>query len=383
MEYIRKLDLPGLLAKKSFFLFGPRSTGKTYLIKQQLKDKVVLIDLLRAEILLRLTANPSELENIISAGSTRHPIIVIDEVQKIPELLNEVHRLIEENKEYKFLLTGSSARKLRKVGVDMLAGRAWTANLFPLTWSEIPEFKLDHHLRFGGLPEVNKSPEPEEELYSYVETYLREEIRAEGLIRNLPPFSRFLKAAALSNGNLINFTNIGNDCQVAPSTVREYYSVLEDTLIGFTLEPWMASKKRKAIQTGKFYFFDTGVTHTIAGTKNLDPNSNLYGNSFEQFIVSEVRAYLSYSRKKEPMTFWRSTNGFEVDLLVGDHSAIEIKATKRISNNDTKGIEALAEEKILKNLIIVSQDKILSKSKNITHIHWEEFLKRMWHNEIF
>lgn len=381
MEYRRILDLWGLLEKKSFFLFGPRSTGKTYLIKQQLGDRATLIDLLRTDVFLKLSSRPSELEDMIRARP-ESSVVVIDEVQKVPNLLSEVHRLIEEKGGCRFLLTGSSARKLKRGGADMLSGRAWTANLFPLTWSEIPDFDLDRYLRFGGLPQVSQSPEPDEELYSYVETYLKEEIRTEGLIRNLPPFTRFLKAAALSSGGIINFTTIGNDCQVSPSTVREYYSVLEDTLVGFTLEPWTASKKRKAIQTGKFYFFDTGVTHTIAGSRSLDPNSNLYGNSFEQFIIMEIRACLSYHRSRDPMTFWRSTHGHEVDVLVGDHTAIEIKSTKRVSRNDLRGMHALSEEKKFKGLYVVSRDTISSASGGITAIHWEDFLRRLWAGEI-
>lgn len=382
MEFKRILNLPDLLSKKSFFLFGPRSTGKTYLIKQQLSEKAIILDLLKTDFYLRLSANPSELENIVNADIDKKSIVVIDEVQKIPELLNEVHRLIEDNREIRFLLTGSSARKLRSSHADMLAGRAWTARLFPLTWSEIPDFDLNRYLRYGGLPQVYPSLDPAEELDSYVDTYLKEEIRAEGLIRNLPPFSRFLKTAALSNGNVLNFTKIADDSQVPPSTVREYYSVIEDTLIGFTLEPWTFSKKRKAIQTAKFYFFDTGVTHTISGTKVLDRNSNLYGNSFEQFIVMEIRAYLNYRRIKDPMTFWRSTHGYEVDILVGDHTAIEVKATRKTSVKDFKGLKALAEENVFKKLYLVSQDKISKREGNITTIHWKEFLQHLWNDRI-
>lgn len=383
MEYKRIVDLPDLLSKKSFFLFGPRSTGKTYLIKQQLKDRALIIDLLRTDIYLRLSQAPVELEAIISANAGAHPIIVIDEVQKIPSLLTEVHRLSEEKPELRFLLTGSSARKLKKSDVDMLAGRAWSAHLFPLCRSEIPNFDLDRYLRYGGLPQVYQSQFPDEELYSYVETYLKEEIRAEGLIRKLPPFSRFLKTAALSSGTMLNFTQIASDSQIPASTVREYYSILEDTLVGFLLEPWTLSKKRKAIQTAKFYLFDTGVTHTIAGTRALERNSNLYGNSFEQFLAMELRAYLDYHRKKDPLTFWRTTHGYEVDFLIGEHSAIEIKASTRVSPQDFKGLTILSEEGTFKNFYLVSHDRISTKKGNILSIYWEDFLDRMWADELF
>lgn len=382
MKFTRILNLPELLEKKSFFLFGPRASGKTYLIRQQLKEKAVVLDLLKTELFLRLSANPTELEAILEAQGDPKKPIVIDEVQKIPALLDEVHRLIEE-KHYRFLLTGSSARKLKRGEANLLAGRAWRALLFPLCWKEIPNFRLDHFLRYGGLPQVYPSPLPQEELDAYAQTYLKEEILAEGLIRKMPPFSRFLKAAALSCGTQLNFSQIGNDCQIPPSTVREYYSILEDTLIGFLLESWTHSKKRKAVQTAKFYFFDTGVTHTLAGTQTLDRNSNLYGVSFEQFIGMELRAYLSYRRLKESLYFWRSVQGFEVDFLIGDHTAIEVKVTPKASQKDFKGLKALKEEGGFKNFYLVTQDRIPSKKEEITQIYWETFLERLWNDTLF
>ena len=377
MKFQRELNLLKLLEKKSFFLFGPRSTGKSYLIQQQLAQQALVLNLLKSDLFLRLQENPTHLENLILAESKKPKFVVIDEIQKIPELLDEVHRLIEEKKIF-FLLTGSSARKLKRGHANMLAGRAWKAELFPLCWHEIPDFRLDHYLRFGGLPHIYPSKEPEEELDAYVTIYLKEEILQEGLIRKIPPFSRFLKAAALSNGSLLNFAQVGSDCGVPPATVREYYSILEDTLVGFFLEPWAQSKKRKAIQTAKFYFFDTGVTHMMSGTKTLDRNSNLYGTSFEQFIAMELRACLSYQRIKEPLTFWRSTHGFEVDFLVGDHTAIEVKATNKVTAKDLKGLKALSEEKKFKNYYLVSQDPIASKTGEITLLPWEIFLKKLW-----
>jgi predicted AAA+ superfamily ATPase len=384
MEYIRKLNLLELLGKKSFFLFGPRSTGKSFLIKKQLLGKAIILDLLNSELFLRLSAMPSTMKELIDSQREKYQIVVIDEIQRIPELLSEVHRLIEDQAGIKFLLTGSSARKLkRNPDIDMLAGRAWTANLFPLTWSEIGNFELDRYLRFGGLPQVYPSAEPQEELYAYVENYLKEEIVAEGLIRKLPPFARFLKSAAFSNGSPLNFSEIANDCQVPPSTIREYYSILQDTLMGYMLEPWIGSKKRKAVQTAKFYFFDTGVTHTLAGTVALDRNSNLYGSSFEQFIIMEVKAYLSYKRIKESISFWRSLNGQEVDILIGEKTAIEVKSTGRVSPRDFKGLVALSEEGIFKNFYLVSQDNISIKRDMVMAIHWEDFLKRLWNGEIW
>lgn len=381
MSFVRQLNLPELLKKKSFFLFGPRATGKSYLIRQQLEGKAQVIDLLKAEVLLPLSQNPSELEALIHQKS-EGSIVVIDEVQKVPALLDEVHRLIEEKK-IRFLLTGSSARKLKRGQANLLAGRAWKAELFPLSSAEISDFNLERYLQYGGLPAVYDSAQPQEELGAYVQTYLKEEILAEGIIRKLPPFSRFLKSAALSNGQIINFTQVGNDAQVSPSTVREYFSVLEDTLIGFSLEPWTASKKRKAIQTAKFYFFDTGVTHMLAGTKTLDRNSNLYGQSFEQFIGMELKAYLSYRRLQETLTFWRSLVGdYEVDFLIGELMAIEVKASQRINPSDLRGLKVLKDEGVFSNFYLVSQDRMEKNVDGIRLVPWNVFLEELWSGKI-
>ena len=375
MEINRILQLAPLLAMKSFFLFGPRATGKTTLIRQQLAETATIIDLLDSRYFLRLSSAPHELESIIAAAPA--DIIVIDEIQRIPELLNEIHRLIE-SRNLTFLLTGSSARKLRRGKANLLAGRVWSAGMFPLIYQEITDFNLDRYLQYGGLPSVYLSAYPEEELNAYVNTYLKEEILAEGLIRRLPPFFRFLKTIALANGEMINFTKLANDCQVPPSTVTEYVGLLEDTLIGFLVPAWTESKKRKAIKTGKFYFFDPGITHIMAGTEALDRNSNLYGKSFEQFICMELRAYLSYRRNKLPLTYWRSKNGHEVDFLLGTKTAIEVKSTRKISRNDFKGLKYLKEEGVFQNLILVTQDPISTLTDNILAIPWQEFLSGLW-----
>jgi len=376
MELQRILNLPNLLSRKSFFLFGPRATGKSTLIKQQLSASATVIDLLDSRLYLRLLNSPHDLESIIHSDN-KSGIVVIDEIQRVPELLNEVHRLIE-NKKLTFLLTGSSARKLRRGRANLLAGRVWEARFFPLTWKEIPDFSLERFLRYGGLPPVYLSKYPDEELDAYVNTYLKEEIMAEGLIRKLPPFSRFLHAAALINGEMINFSKLANDCQVPPSTVTEYVGLLEDTLVGFLLPAWTESTKRKAISTGKFYFFDPGITHTLAGTQTLDRNSNLYGKSFEQFIGMEIRAYLSYKRRKLQFSYWRSTHGYEVDFLVGRETAVEVKASQKISQRDFKGLKALEEEKIFKNYILVSQDPINTRDDNFQALYWKKFLDNLW-----
>lgn len=379
MQIERFIDLKNLLEKKSFFLFGPRATGKSTLVERQLSGSATIIDLLDSRFFLRLSAAPHDLESIVDARG--HRLIVIDEIQRIPELLNEVHRLIE-SRQIRFLLTGSSARKLRRGQANLLAGRVWEAKLFPLTWKEAPDFDLDKYLRYGGLPAVYLSDFPEEELDAYVNTYLKEEVMAEGLVRNLPPFTRFLRSMALYSGEVINFTKLANDCQVPASTVREHVGLLEDTLVGFFLPAWTESRKRKAIKSGKFYFFDPGLVHTLAGTRSLDRNSDLYGKSFEHFIGMEIRAYLNYSRTKLPLTYWRSTHGHEVDFLIGETTAVEVKATERVTPRDFKGLKALAEEGIYQDFFLISQDGVATRQGNIQAIHWEDFLTRLWHGKI-
>jgi uncharacterized protein len=377
LELPRTLQLPELLSKNSFFLFGPRATGKSTLIRRQLSGSATIIDLLDSRNYLRLSGAPSDLEALIDGGGNN--LVVIDEVQRIPDLLNEVHRLIE-SRGLVFLLTGSSARKLRRGQANLLAGRVWQTRMYPLTSMEIPDLDLHRYLRYGGLPAVYLSEYPEEVLDAYVNTYLREEIMAEGLIRKLPPFSRFLKAMALSNGNMINFTKLANDCQVPPSTVTEYVGLLEDTLVGFMVPAWAESKKRKATRTGKFFFFDPGVTHALSGTQTLDRNSDLYGRSFEQFVGMEIRAYLSYERRKYELKYWRSSHGHEVDFLIGTDVAIEVKATTRTTKRDFKGLKALEEEGVFKHYLLVSQDPVETKEGNFRAIHWKTFLKELWKN---
>ncbi len=380
MNIKRILNLTSLINKNSYFLFGPRGTGKSYLIRNTLLSKVNYIDLLHSKTFLRLKVNPSELEAFIS-----HDRVVIDEIQRIPELLNEIHRLIE-TKQIKFLLTGSSARKLRRGGINLLAGRAFKSELFPLTWYElnqIGKFDLMKYLSIGGLPKAYLEEEPKEYLYTYVETYLKEEIQAESIVRNLANYARFLENAAFSNTNLINYTTVANDAQLAPNTVRDYYKILEDTLIGFQLPSWKASKKRKAIQVAKFYFFDIGVVNTIRGIEYLEPHSDIFGKAFEQFIGQEIRSYLSYKRIRKPLCFWRSTSGFEVDFIIGDEIGIETKASKHATERDHSGLKALSEEKKWNKLIIVSLDSMeMHYPSGIIHLHWQKFLENLWNGKI-
>jgi len=385
-EYLRSINLSELIKKSSFFLFGPRGTGKSFLIRSTLKDVAVTVNLLRSTVQLRLLHDPSLLEGMVEAElrpgtSGRDVLVVIDEVQKVPLLLDEVHRLIEE-RGWRFILTGSSARKLRVQGVNLLAGRAWIAKLFPLTFAEMPKFDLDRYLRYGGLPGVVNSPDPIEQLDAYVTTYMNEEIKAEGAVRKLPAFVEFLRIAALGNGQLINFANIARDVGVSAPTVAGYYQILEDTLVGFQLNPWKKPTNRKPISTAKFYFFDTGVVNTLSGTKAVDRNSNLYGSLFEQWIAMELVAYLSYRRIKDKLYFWRTEDKVEVDFIVENCVAIEVKSTAKVTGSDLRGLTALMGENLVSHYYIVSNDTIDRIKDQVHHLHWRSFLRKLWHDEL-
>lgn len=377
----RKINLHSLLTKKSLFLFGPRSTGKTFWIKKSLPEDIPYFSLNNSSLYARLIADPSELHQIIEPHK-KNKLIVIDEIQKLPNLLNEIQELIED-KGFKFLLTGSSARSLKRNNTNMLGGRASSYRFFPFTFTELHNFDLNKYLLWGGLPRVYLSDNPDVELDAYLKTYLDEEIRLEANIRNLGPFHRFLKTAALCNGQLINYASLSSDAGVPASTVKEYFQILQDTLIATVVEPWLLSKKRKAIQTAKFYFFDTGVRHYIAGTKALDRNSNLWGESFEQFILIELQAYISYNSKRAEINFWRSADKHEVDFIVNDEIAIEVKASKKITSQHLKGLKALQQENIIKNFYILSEDPIEKIDEGIHFIPWNIFLKKLWDNKIF
>jgi uncharacterized protein len=380
MIFHRSLNLSSLLNKKSFFLFGPRATGKSFLIKQQLKGKALIINLLDTQVYLQLNAAPYDLESLIDAHSS-FDYVVIDEVQKVPLLLDEVHRLIEE-RQIVFLLTGSSARKLKNSQVNLLAGRAWEARLFPLTHHEIPGFDLTRYLQVGGLPAVYSSKYPAEELKAYVRTYLIEEIQAEALVRKVQMFTRFLPFAAMNSGNILNFSKLASDTSVPASTIREYYQILEDTFLGFMLPAVANTTKRKAYSTGKFYLFDLGVRNTLTNITHIPEQSDLYGQAFEHLIILEIRAYLSYRRIDKTLSYWQSTSGFEVDIIIGNDVAIETKSAKEVRTRHFKTLRLFSEENLVTRYILVSRDKLKQKQDGIEAMPWEEFFTQLWAGEI-
>jgi predicted AAA+ superfamily ATPase len=368
----RAVDLSALVRKKSHFLFGPRQTGKSSLIRRNLQGARVY-NLLDTTTFLLLSQNPGRLGQEIGP---REKLVVIDEIQRLPILLNEVHLLIEE-RGVNFLLTGSSARKLRRGGVNLLGGRARTTYMHPLTSMELGErFDLARALQRGLLPSIYLSNDPDADLAAYAGTYLHEEIVAEGATRNIPAFSRFLKVAALCSGTMINFTNVASDAQVPRTTIHEYFEVLRDTLLLHEIPAWRKSAKRKPIKTSKYYFFDVGLVGHLQGRKPT-PRTREYGEAFETFIMQELVAYRDY-RSGDAVSYWRSTSGFEVDFILGDHTAVEVKAKENVSGDDLKSLRAIAEENRLKRYLCVSLEPRTRRVDGITILPYREFLGKLW-----
>ena len=373
IPYIERLvDLNVLLDKKSHFLLGPRQTGKTFLIRHTLKNARVY-DLLDAETYLTLSRNPGRISEELQPQDR---VVVIDEIQRLPELLNEVHRLIE-TRGTRFLLTGSSARKLRRGGINLLGGRARTKYLHPLTYKELNRhFDLLMAIERGLIPSIYFSDDPRADLQAYAGSYLQQEILAEGATRNMPAFSRFLRVAALCNATIVNFTNVANDAQVARTTVYEYFEILKDTLILYELPAWRKTKKRKPLASSKYYFFDVGAVAVLQG-REFRAGTPEFGEAFETYLMHELKSFSDYI-SGEQLCYWRSTSGFEVDFIIGDHTAVEVKAKKNLSPNDIKSLRMLAEEGKLKRYICVSLEPRRRKVSNIDILPYREFLDLLW-----
>jgi predicted AAA+ superfamily ATPase len=386
----RVLDLEPVLNRKSLFLLGPRLTGKSTLLTQKYSNELVL-NLLDREIYQKYISNLKSLSNDIDYFERKNkkiPLVIIDEIQKIPQLLDEVHLLIEKNKKIRFILTGSSARKLKKAGVNLLGGRASWCSMFPLVYPEICEqlTSLDdlvQRITKGGLPQIFLSDAFYDDLKDYIHLYLNEEIKAEGIVRSIENFHRFLAVAALTNAKQINFTEVGKDSQIPPRTIIEYYKILEDTLVGSLVEPYRKTIKRTAVSVSKFYFFDTGVLNALLGRRSISAQTTEFGDLLEQFIYGELKAKISYRRTYDQIFYWRSVNKQEVDFIIQheDQSVtlIEVKSKAQISSRDLNGIKAFCEEKIKvrkKILICTSQRPTLLENVEILPVL--DFLKEWW-----
>lgn len=384
MEYLnRSLDLQNITRKRSVFLLGPRQTGKTELIRHSIDSTVPFVQLLDSTVFLDLSQNPSRLREMLNAKNYKSGLVVIDEIQKLPALLDEVHLMLEGG-QLRFLLTGSSAVKLRRAGVNLLGGRAQIRHLNPMIYRELGKehFDLSKALNRGLLPSIYSSDEPRLDLRSYAGTYLEQEVASEASVRNIESFSRFLRVAAECNGQIINYTNIGSDAKVERRIVAEYFQILKDTLIGTELEPWKRTKKRKSVETSKFFFFDAGVARAIADKPSVKERSADYGEAFEQYIFHELKSWRDYKVPTAAIAYWRSVGGFEVDFILGNEVAVEVKAMTQVPERELKGIRALMEERLLKKYVVVSLEKEPRKlDDGIFILPYELFLDGLWNGE--
>jgi predicted AAA+ superfamily ATPase len=373
--YLERLPDPAeWLAKKSYFLFGPRQTGKSTLVRHRL-PQARIYDLLDGAVFLALS-RPGRLAEELAP---RDRFVVIDEVQRLPEILNEVHRLVEE-RGTRFLLTGSSARRLRRGGVNLLGGRARTRHLHPLTRRELGSgFDLARAISRGLLPSIYFSDDPGADLEAYAGTYLQQEIVAEGATRNAPAFTRFLRVAAACNATVVNFTAVAGDAQVPRTTVYEYFDILRDTLLLHEVPAWTRSSTRKPLVSPKYYFFDVGVVSWLQG-RQVKAGTPEFGPAFETWLLHELVCHRDYAGGA-PISHWRSASGFEVDFVLGDHTAIEVKAKENVAPRELRGLHAIAEERRVKRTLCVSLERRPRRVGNVALLPYAEFLDALWGGE--
>lgn len=386
---IKRILNPSL--NRSFFLFGPRQVGKSTYVQSLLKKQDLYINLLPQRIFLDYLRNPGLFRQEILAHKQQYEkfTCIVDEIQKIPALLDEVHDLIE-NHGIRFILTGSSARKLKRGAANLLAGRASTYYLYPCTYSELKEqFDLERILLEGSLPylwsnatnniiTINQE-DKKEFLQSYTEVYLREEIQAEGIVRNIAPFARFIDIAANNDGEIVNYSNIARECGISLKTIKEYYQILEDTFIAYRIDPWIKSIRKRLISHPKYYLFDLGITNTLCH-QYLALNPEVRGRRFEQFIILQFIAINHYFRFGFEYFFWRTSSGLEIDLILtlakNPVAAIEIKSTTTVVNSDSYALSEFKKEYPTVTTYIVapvSRTRLLSSGVQV--IPWQDFLE--------
>lgn len=381
---IKRILTAADLNRDSCFLWGPRQTGKSTLLRE-LFPNAPTYDLLSSREFRRLAADPGIFaEECRGLASKREPVIV-DEIQKLPELLDEVHSLISRHG-LKFILTGSSPRKLLRGGGNLLGGRAVRHELLPLTSAELPDLSLDHALNRGLLPPHYLCDDAAMRLEAYVGDYLREEVLAEALTRNLPAFQRFLEAAALSNGQIVNAATIAREIGVAANTVRGYFEILVDTLVATWLPAWTKRAKRRVIQAPRFWFFDVGLVNELTRRGTLVPGSTDFGAAFEHFIFMELRAHAIYAPRGAGLavSYWRTASGLEVDFILGNAEvAVEVKATDKPTADHLKGLRAWREEHPKSRCILVCRmPRGRLTDDGVELLPWREFLRQLWRHEI-
>ena len=375
----RILTIPEL-EDDSVFLWGARQTGKSTLLRR-VYPRGHYYDLLLPDVYSKLQRRPELLIQELEHIYDNEPVI-IDEVQMLPSLLNAVHWLIV-NRGIRFLLCGSSARKLKRLGANMLGGRAVRRQLFPLVSSEIPNFDIVKAVNNGMLPRHYLVNDPWSRLEGYIGNYLQQEIEAEALSRNLRAFGRFLEVAALTDGEMVNYNNIATDCGVSANTIKAYFDILQETMIGYMIPAFRNVQKRRLIKAPKFYFFDVGIVNYLCNRRKLQPGSADFGHGFEHLIAQEMIAFLSYSHSRKMLSYWRTASGYEVDIVYGDAEvAIEIKSSTEINSKHLKGLKAFREEHPNARAIIVSLDSAYRRMNDIEIWPVDQFLKALWQNEI-
>jgi predicted AAA+ superfamily ATPase len=373
----RIIPLKKVLDRKGVLLLGPRRTGKSAYIDHELKPDL-MINLLEADTFRRFSARPELLRELVKPTMK---LIIIDEVQKLPMLMDEVHLMIERFN-ITFLLTGSSAKKLTKNYTHLMAGRLKRMQLKPFTTAEFKKFNFKKAVHTGTIPAFYFSDTPWEDLGDYVGLYLREEIQAEARIRKIENFSRFLEQAACCNTQIINFESVANDAQVPARTIREYYHLLEETLMGYFLTPMQSNGVRKAVSASKFYFFDIGVVNKLLNRKFVSPKSKEFGEIFEHFIMLEIKAYLDYFHSEVSMHYWRTKDGSEIDFIIDEKIGIEIKATKVSSNRDLKNFFRYDHIQPLEKMFLVSLDPFVREVSGVQLWHARKFLHELWNHRI-
>lgn len=377
--YHRIFDVENRL-DEAMFLFGARQTGKSTLLKERF-PKAIYIDLLKSDVRNRFKQHPEEFRESL----LRYPpetLVIVDEIQKVPDLLDEVHWLMVE-KGLWFILSGSSARKIKKSGANNLGGRAIPETLFPLVSAEIPDFDIERAVQNGMIPRHYMVANARNRMRAYIDLYVKEEIIEEALVQNVDEFIRFMEVAAIMDGEILNYENVASDCGVSANTVKAYYKILVDTLLGFEVPAYRKVIKRKLYKSPRFYYFDIGIANHLTKRYQLAPKTPEYGHAFEHLIMQEIVAYLAYTNSDEELTYWHTYENIEVDAIIGDaRVAIEIKSTDHVDHGDKKGIMEFAKEHPNAKQILVSRDRISRRSGNVDLYYVTDFFKTLWAGEI-
>ena len=378
--YERIFDIKNRL-DEGMFLFGARQVGKSTLLKNRF-PKAIYIDLLNSDLRRRFKQNTGLFKEML----IKYPaetLVIVDEIQKVPELLDEVHSLMVDYGLH-FILSGSSARKIKKSGANQLGGRAIPETLYPLVSAEITDYDLNKAIQNGTIPRHYAVTNAKNRIKAYIDLYLKEEIKEEAAVRNVDNFERFMEVAAISDGEIINYENIATDCGVSANTVKSYFKILYDSLIGYEIPAYRKVIKRKLTQAPKFYYFDVGVANYLMRRYKLEPGTPEYGHAFEHLVMQEIIAYLGYKGELDQLSYWHAYSGEEIDAIIGDAKiAIEIKSADEIQRKHTESLREFAKEHPNAKLIVVSRDKITRQSGGIDLYYATDFFKALWNRELF